>query len=165
MAAKADRSWIAGARREKSQYVLEIGRRKTQVRLKFGKVVLGRHPKLCHVIFQAALISRQHCGIVVTREEITIQDLKSRNGTLVNGTQIDHVHLQPGDVISIGGVNIKVVVLAEKPDIQTPEADTDHTNLATEPLLPNPPSAHLFEELSGEIPDDILNTLFEFDDD
>ncbi len=184
-----DKTWTKGSRREESPFILEIGRRKTQVKLTFGKVILGRHPKLCNIIFTHPLISRQHCGVLVTLDQITLQDFKSRNGTLVNGKKIDHCVLAPNDVIKIGGVEIRVVfnvANSAKPESAVKVKATDKTEALLSlkpPLLKQTGSTAdtlasethalddelLFDpfngDLSQELPDDILNRMFELEDD
>ena len=47
--------------------------------------------------------SRVHCGIRFSSGEFYLKDLKSRNGTFVNGQRVeDTVKLQPGDRIQVG---------------------------------------------------------------
>jgi predicted component of type VI protein secretion system len=48
-------------------------------------------------------VSRIHCGIRISDGEFYLKDLKSRNGTFVNGQRVeDTVKLKPGDRIQIG---------------------------------------------------------------
>lgn len=48
-------------------------------------------------------ISRVHCGIRLSEGEFYLKDLKSRNGTFVNGKRVeDTVKLKPGDRIQVG---------------------------------------------------------------
>lgn len=48
-------------------------------------------------------ISRVHCGIRLSEGEFYLKDLKSRNGTFVNGQRVeDTVKLKPGDRIQVG---------------------------------------------------------------
>ncbi|MBO7721956.1 MAG: FHA domain-containing protein, partial [Kiritimatiellae bacterium] len=57
-------------------------------------------------------LSRNHCLFETSGEYgVTVTDLASANGTLVNGRLIggDAVHLRAGDVIEAGGLRIKVV--------------------------------------------------------
>ena len=52
-------------------------------------------------------VSRIHAEIKSWDGEFVIKDLKSRNGTYVNGTRVDIAVLKLGDVIRIGGVDIR----------------------------------------------------------
>jgi transcriptional regulator with GAF, ATPase, and Fis domain len=47
-------------------------------------------------------LSRRHCLVVASGEEVSIRDLGSRNGTLVNGVPIEQQQMRHGDQIYIG---------------------------------------------------------------
>ena len=48
-------------------------------------------------------ISRVHCGIRLSEGDFYLKDLKSRNGTFINGQRVeDTVKLKPGDRIQVG---------------------------------------------------------------
>jgi transcriptional regulator with GAF, ATPase, and Fis domain len=47
-------------------------------------------------------LSRRHCLVVATGEQVSIRDLGSRNGTLVNGVPIEQQQMRHGDQIYIG---------------------------------------------------------------
>jgi len=55
-----------------------------------------------------AKLSRHHCRIVRTAEGVVIEDLESRNGTLVNGVPVRRRVLDPGDTVLIGITNFTV---------------------------------------------------------
>jgi serine phosphatase RsbU (regulator of sigma subunit) len=72
-----------------------------QFRLEQEKCVLGRHPQ-CDVVLDVGAVSRQHAQIVRAGETYFIEDLKSRNGTYVNGQRAEGRHqLRDGDQIKI----------------------------------------------------------------
>ena len=52
-----------------------------------GEVVIGRSPE-CQVVLKDFGISRQHAKIVVDEDGARILDLKSKNGTTVNGVPV-----------------------------------------------------------------------------
>ncbi len=65
------------------------------------KAVLGRHPD-CDIVLDSGAVSRQHAQISLLSGEYFIQDLGSRNGTIVNGQAIQAPHrLQDGDRLKI----------------------------------------------------------------
>jgi adenylate cyclase len=70
-----------------------------------GEVVIGRSPD-CHVVLRDFGISRQHAKIVVTDDGVNIQDLKSKNGTQVNGVPVVEAPLKDGDRILLGKFQI-----------------------------------------------------------
>src|SRR4029079_3221006 len=49
-----------------------------------GEYLFGRGAE-CHVRPNSEWVSRQHCLLRVTGEVVSLRDLGSRNGTLVNG--------------------------------------------------------------------------------
>ena len=49
-------------------------------------------------------VSRLHCGIAMEEGVLVVRDLKSKNGTYVNGTRVEMAKLQPGDQIRVGSV-------------------------------------------------------------
>jgi len=63
--------------------------------------VLGRHPE-CDVIIEVGAVSRQHARIEMVGENFLLHDLKSRNGTFLNGQMVDKpIELHDGDLIRI----------------------------------------------------------------
>lgn len=65
-----------------------------------GEIVVGRLPG-CGLPIDSPLISREHARLLITAEGIWLEDLKSTNGTWVNGSRINtRVLLQPGDRVS-----------------------------------------------------------------
>jgi diguanylate cyclase (GGDEF)-like protein len=51
-------------------------------------------------------VSRRHAKIVQSDGEVWVEDLKSANGTLINGQRVDRQHLQDGDKIQMGATTI-----------------------------------------------------------
>lgn len=65
-------------------------------------IVIGRGPA-CAVTIDDAMMSREHVRIDLTGPEPTLEDLQSRNGTLLNGQPLVGVAtLEDGDRIRIG---------------------------------------------------------------
>ncbi len=57
----------------------------------------------CDIVIDHDAVSRRHALIRRRGEQLTLEDLGSRNGTLVNGTQVEGRRpLATGDVISVG---------------------------------------------------------------
>lgn len=69
-----------------------------------GAYVIGKDPSICDVVFQDLSVSRQHARIFVDDgQNVFIEDLGSRNGTLVNGTVIaSKQQLLSQDLVSLG---------------------------------------------------------------
>jgi len=67
-----------------------------------GEFVVGRSAG-CQLSLDDPLVSRRHAMLVVLRDVVTVEDLDSRNGVLVNGNRISgKTTVQPGDKILIG---------------------------------------------------------------
>lgn len=66
--------------------------------------VAGTDPNSCDVVFNDTSISRQHARLAISEDDIiTIEDLKSRNGTLVDGKRLTGKEaLQPNVVVNLG---------------------------------------------------------------
>jgi adenylate cyclase len=87
-----------------------------------GEVVIGRSPD-CQIVLKDFGISRTHARIVVDEDGIRIADLKSKNGTQVNGVPIVEAPLKDGDRILLGKFQLafsktlegKVVLDEDKP--------------------------------------------------
>jgi len=57
----------------------------------------------CHLRPNSDQVSREHVEIAVTTDTVTVRDLGSRNGTIVNGKVIAGVYtLKDGDLIQVG---------------------------------------------------------------
>ncbi|MCC6511069.1 MAG: SpoIIE family protein phosphatase [Pirellulaceae bacterium] len=73
----------------------------TQYELEKSIIILGRHPD-CDVVLDAGAVSRQHARIVRRGDELLLEDLKSRNGTFLNGRAIaEATGLSDGDLVRI----------------------------------------------------------------
>ncbi len=68
-------------------------------------ITIGRSPENAIHVDDAAC-SRRHCQILRISSGFEVTDLKSRNGTKVNGVKKDRAVLKHGDVIEIGAVRL-----------------------------------------------------------
>ena len=72
--------------------------------------VLGTDPRNCDIVFQDTSVSRQHARITVTNEDtLFIEDLKSRNGLLVNGAPLESKQPLSSNVIVTMGTTSFVI--------------------------------------------------------
>ena len=72
--------------------------------LRDGENFIGRDLG-CLVVLAGPRVSRQHARIVVSSTTAIVEDLGSKNGTLVNGVKIAApTSLSDGDVVEIGGL-------------------------------------------------------------
>src|SRR6185369_14053100 len=74
-----------------------------------GEFVIGRSAE-CQLALDDPLVSRKHAELVISAESVTIKDLGSRNGVVVNGIKIDSSRvLLDGDRIVIGSQEMTLV--------------------------------------------------------
>lgn len=90
--------------------VLEGAKEGTKIAVKKEKFLIGRSPK-CHLCVGSTAVSRKHCAIRRSDAKATIEDLGSRNGTLINGTKIAaQEELKSGDEVTIGPLKFLVTI-------------------------------------------------------
>jgi len=77
------------------------------VRLTGDSLLVGRSPS-CDVVLPLATVSANHCRLRRKRAGWLIEDLNSRNGTLVNNRPVRRKCLRPGDRLSIGELEFVV---------------------------------------------------------
>jgi len=80
----------------------------TTFRLGSGSIkTVGRAPRADFVV-DAALVSRVHCRLTASDDRLEVVDLKSTNGTFVNGKRVQKAHLSAGDRLRVGRVELTV---------------------------------------------------------
>jgi len=142
-----------------------------------GGVVLGRDPT-CDILLDDLGTSRRHACIRPDSGGYVLEDLGSKNGTLVNDQRCSSVQLRDGDEILLGAVRIVFrgepqadssttsVVLADAPAGQI---KTRYSHHREELVLPQERLAKLYnlaERLTrlrdrDELLNDVLNVCFE----
>ena len=89
--------------------------------LKLGKNVFGRGAN-CDVKILSVGISKEHCEIHVYKDKAMIVDLKSSNGTFVNGVKIQHSIVKLGDKLSLFDVIMDVIPTPDlRPKVTVPQ--------------------------------------------
>jgi pSer/pThr/pTyr-binding forkhead associated (FHA) protein len=81
-------------------------------------LIIGTDPGN-HVVLKDPAVSGKHCRIFKSGQGFEIMDLGSKNGTRVNGRQIEHHRLEEADVIQVGGAKLALRGFGEvigKPD-------------------------------------------------
>ncbi|GAB5404089.1 MAG: FHA domain-containing protein [Aureliella sp.] len=96
-----------------------------------GKLISVNHDKFligrsddCHLRPKSESISRRHCAIVRKDGRILMVDLKSRNGTIVNGKKLDPKKakiLKDGDEIKVGKLEFTAVIEAGVSNVKKSE--------------------------------------------
>jgi pSer/pThr/pTyr-binding forkhead associated (FHA) protein len=69
---------------------------------------IGRHDD-CLIRIRSSQVSRRHCELHLDNDKLLLRDLGSSNGTFVNGKRVlGQQALNPGDVLTVGGVTLKL---------------------------------------------------------
>ena len=68
---------------------------------------VGRAPRSDFIV-DAALVSRVHCRLTATPDQLEVVDLASTNGTFVNGKRVKAATLEAGDRLRVGRVELTV---------------------------------------------------------
>lgn len=91
--------------------------------LRDGQNTVGRDPQ-CEVWVDAAGVSRRHARVTVIRGAATLEDLGSKNGTLLDGASIRTVMpLSDGDVIQFGSVEMQFRLGSDRNATETVRLD------------------------------------------
>ena len=75
----------------------------TDFNLEAGRTSIGRHPDN-DIVLHNSSVSNQHSRINF-EQKYFLTDLRSSNGTFINGKKILHAKLVDGDVINFAGVH------------------------------------------------------------
>jgi hypothetical protein len=71
--------------------------------------VIGRHPRAT-IVIDSTFVSSEHLQLNWEQDRWWVTDLRSTNGTFVNGSQIRvPTGLRPGDVIELGAIRLQLV--------------------------------------------------------
>lgn len=72
-----------------------------------GETIAGRSDDV-QIFLGDVTVSRQHARFIVDDDGLTVEDLRSTNGTYVNAERHDRAQLQPGDEVIIGKFHLVV---------------------------------------------------------
>ncbi|MBN2359700.1 MAG: FHA domain-containing protein, partial [Deltaproteobacteria bacterium] len=79
------------------------------------RVEIGRDPA-CGLILDDDQVSRRHCALIVTGGQLLIEDLRSANGTTLNGERVTAARpIGPRDDVTIGRHVIKFKLVSSQP--------------------------------------------------
>ena len=62
----------------------------------------------CDVVLHGAYVSRHHARVFYRDGKWVLHDLRSTNGTLVNGVSVGRTELRPGDLILLGDEQLRI---------------------------------------------------------
>lgn len=97
------------------------------IELPLGEFLIGRSAE-CQLALDDPLVSRKHAAIRVRKDGVTVEDLGSRNGVLVNGSKIEGAHaVSDDDRITIGGQDLRVYFADETQEANMREQYRRHT--------------------------------------
>lgn len=116
--------------------VLSDGVRERELQLA-GRIVVGRDPS-CEVSHDDSLLSRRHAEFVADGDVVSVRDLGSRNGVFVNGARIAEHILEPGDVVQIGPLRGRCVVVGASPAVDPDDMDGDRTGVIRKAFIGAP---------------------------
>jgi hypothetical protein len=101
-----------------------------------GQFAVGRSAG-CQLSLDDPLVSRRHALLTVANDTVTIEDLQSRNGVMVNGQRIGgRVSLQPGDKIVIGSQELTLLLGRESAGRETANISVGKRTLPKVPVAP-----------------------------
>ena len=91
-------------------WILESSEPKIVLRLPENTVKTVGRTARADFIVEAPLVSRIHCRLTAeASDQLVVEDLKSTNGTRVNGKAVERSVLKTGDVLTVGRVEFRVL--------------------------------------------------------
>jgi signal transduction histidine kinase/pSer/pThr/pTyr-binding forkhead associated (FHA) protein len=122
--------------------------------LEAEEVIIGRDTT-CELCFEDRTLSRQHARIIINGENITIEDLGSVNGLLVNGVRLKSSDLKVDDRLTLGNVEL----LLRPATDHTPQFERLSQPLppGDEPTLLHQPDAQQIFQPSDSEPASVMN--------
>lgn len=69
----------------------------------------------CSFVVSDLSVSRYHAEVLVTDDGVRVRDLKSRNGTFVDGVRVEEGELQPGQSVSFGSAQFHLLGEGQEP--------------------------------------------------
>ncbi|MBO9667430.1 MAG: FHA domain-containing protein [Bdellovibrio sp.] len=82
------------------------------IELKMGRNVVGRAPH-CDIKITSPGVSKEHSEITVYKDKIVVTDLKSSNGTYLNGVRMQTGLMRLGDKLGIHDILVDVIPAPE----------------------------------------------------
>lgn len=88
--------------------------------LKMGRNLIGRGPH-CDIKMVSSGVSKEHSEIHVYKDKILVVDLRSSNGTYLNGIKVQNGIVRLGDKMSVHDIIMDIIPAPEK-TTRTPQA-------------------------------------------
>ena len=75
--------------------------------LKADKTTVGRVEDNMFQIAEPS-VSSHHCEVLLRGKEVVVKDLNSTNGTFINGEKISEAPLNPGQILRLGQIEMRL---------------------------------------------------------
>ncbi len=73
-----------------------------------SELLVGRHHECDVVLLGSTGVSRRHARLIFRDGNWVLQDLKSTNGTTVNGVRVGRCEVRPGDLLELGDARLQI---------------------------------------------------------
>ncbi|RZA08548.1 MAG: FHA domain-containing protein [Proteobacteria bacterium] len=73
-----------------------------------GQNLVGRISPPCSIVLKGTKVSKKHGSFLVQGNSVTVEDLKSSNGTFVNGKQVAQATLKLKDRLVVGEYTLEL---------------------------------------------------------
>ena len=91
------------------------GKRKGEIiPLQTGNYTFGRSEE-CQIVISESGLSKKHLELEIREEGVSVFDLRSSNGTFVNGIKIKEKNLRKGDKVSVSNITFDIIPSQEDP--------------------------------------------------
>jgi len=84
-------------------------------------VTIGRSDRNAFQIVETS-VSSQHCEVLLRGNEVVVRDLRSTNGTFIDGKTVSEAVLKPGQTLRLGQVELHIELSAADPAPADPPA-------------------------------------------
>ncbi len=102
-----------------------------------GENTIGRQMDN-HIVLTSSKVSKRHCAILVTSQEVILRDEGSTNGTFVNGALARRHTMKPGDKLGVGEFVLELVRSGASAQISTGQTGSFSNSLEVGLLPSNP---------------------------
>ncbi len=144
-------------------YIFKDDGSRKAVSVRSGKHVIGRGDD-ASIRVPLASVSRKHCEISVTDDQVRVRDLGSSNGTKRNYQEVNEAELRPGDVLGVGDVLFTVQINDEPVNISRPEPPLDSEGGSADSSMMDTPPVAKPGLLSGTDASSSFDFDFDLDD-
>ena len=139
----------------KVQLIVVQGKPEGKVIPLVGPVFKIGRGETCHLRPNSELVSREHAQFTLHPDKVTVQDLGSRNGTLVNGKALTEIHvLKDRDLVQVGALTFAMSI--QGAPVAAPAAAAKPASTATKAApAPAPAAATPPPAAAKAAPDDV----------